>query len=116
MSDSSQDKQNAFLSHLLGIFMILGPLIFWLIKKNESEVANSEAKKCLNFQITAFIAIVVLQIAGVVLAAIVGILGMVLFLAAGLVWLGQFVLVIINALKANKGEATSYPFSLNLIK
>ena len=124
MSDNAQDKQNAFLSHLLGIFMILGPLIFWLVKKGESEVAAREAKKCLNFQITAFLAIVVLVIVGTILGivlgsiapALAGLVGMVVMLVYFVIWIGQLILVIINAIKANKGEPTGYPFSLNLIK
>ena len=56
---ATQEEQTmGMLSHLLGIFTgFLGPLIIWLIKKDESKYIDEQAKEALNFQIAALIVI-----------------------------------------------------------
>src|SRR4051794_33293223 len=45
------------LCHLLGIFTsFLGPLIIWLMKKDQSPWVDDQGKESLNFQIVALIA------------------------------------------------------------
>ena len=49
----------AMLCHLLAIFTgFLGPLIIWLIKKEDAPFVNDHGKEALNFQITVLIAMV----------------------------------------------------------
>ena len=57
----SKDARNmAMLCHLLAIFTgFLGPLIIWLIKKDEDPFVDEHGKEALNFQITVFIAMFV---------------------------------------------------------
>src|ERR1043165_9293283 len=56
------------LCHLLGIFTwFLGPLIIWLIKKDQHPFVDDQGKESLNFQITTAIACVVC-IAGLCIA------------------------------------------------
>jgi uncharacterized Tic20 family protein len=102
----------AHVASIIGMFVgglaILGPLVIWLLKKNESAYVAHHGREALNFQITVLIA-------GVVLFA----LG---FLTCGLSWfllaaLGvvNIVFSIIGAVKANEGERWTYPFALRLV-
>ena len=61
------------LSALLGVPMgsILGPLIVWLIKKNESPFVDDQGKESLNFQISFLI---YYFIAGLLIFLLIGIL------------------------------------------
>ena len=86
---------------------IVGPLIVWLIKKNEMPFVDDQGKESLNFQITVTIA----GIVSIVLCAVV--IG---FLLIPVVALGALVFTIIAAVKANKGEAYRYPLTIRLIK
>ncbi|MCQ8879639.1 DUF4870 domain-containing protein [Pseudoalteromonas shioyasakiensis] len=86
---------------------IIGPLIVWLIKKDEMPIVNEHGKKSLNFQITMLIAYIVCFILmfvaiGVILLPIVAVF--------------SFIMVVVGAIKANDGKEFNYPISLNLIK
>ena len=96
------------LCHLLGIFLgFIGPLVIWLIKKDESPFVDDQGKEALNFQITILIAMFI----GGLTACII--IGFVLMAVAGLYAL---IFSIIGAMKANNGEAYRYPFAIRLIK
>lgn len=86
---------------------IIGPLVIWLMKKNEFPSVDAHGKESLNFQITV-------MIAAIVSAALVClVIGIFLLIAVGI---ANIVLVIIASIKVNKGEAYKYPFTLRLIK
>jgi uncharacterized Tic20 family protein len=96
----------AMLAHLLAIFTcFVGPLVIWLIKKDEQPFVEEQGKEALNFQITVAIAYVVatlLPIAGCFLAPAV--------------WVVNLIFCIMACVAANKGEHYRYPVSLRLIK
>lgn len=86
---------------------VIGPLIIWLVKKNESPFVDDQGKESLNFQIT-------MAIAGVVsFLLIFVIIGFLLLIAVGIF---DLVMVIIASIKANGGERYRYPVCLRLIK
>jgi uncharacterized protein len=117
MTDNPQDKQLAMIAHLLGIITgFLGALIIWLIKKEQGGFVVAEAKKALNFQLSLLVAFIVLIIIGIVLAMITPALAMIVSLLYLVLWVVNIIFSIKAGLAANKGEAGSYPFSLNLIK
>ena len=104
---TSDEKTMAILAHILGILVsFLGPLIIWLIKKDESDFVDFHGKEALNFQITIAIAYAV----GVVLS-IVGV-GCLIMLAA---WIMTVVFGIIAAVAANEGEWYEYPVTIRFI-
>ncbi len=85
---------------------IIGPLVIWLIKKDESEFVNDQGKESLNFQISITIyaivaALLMLVIIGIFLLVAVGILSM--------------VFIILAAIKANNGEKYRYPLTIRFI-
>ena len=53
-SGLSKDEKNlGMLCHLIGIiFPVIGPLVIWLIKKDEMAFVDYNGKEALNFQIT----------------------------------------------------------------
>ena len=111
---TAEERQWALLAHLAGLIAsalgglsFLGPLIVWLIKKDQSPFVADQAKEALNFQIAVTIALLVsLAITfatciGVILLPIVGI--------------GSLVFAIIAAMESNKGVYYRYPYTIRLI-
>lgn len=86
---------------------IIGPLVMWLIKREEFPFVDDQGKEALNFAISMLIYAIV---AGILTIVIIGIP---LLIAIFVFWL---VMVIIAAMKANSGIAYRYPLTIRLIK
>jgi len=87
---------------------IIGPLVLWLIKRDEIPFVDQEGKESLNFQISMTIYALV---AGVLTFVFVGFF---LLLAIMIV---NIVCVIKAAIKANTGEGYyTYPLTIRFIK
>lgn len=99
---------SAFAAFLLPSFgQIIGPLIVWLVKRDQSAFVEDQAKEALNFQITVTLAAVVFGFLSIVL------IGIPLLIALGIAWL---VLTVKAALRASEGEAYRYPFTIRFVK
>lgn len=96
-----------------GIGFVLGPLIVWLIKRDEMPFVNDQGKEALNFNITVFIVIAMLWLFALVTLGIGLLIVVPLWIVIGLVWL---IVTVVAAIKANEGEYYRYPFALRLIK
>ena len=117
-SDPAQRTQ-AMIAHLCGIFSILGTGIFYLVKKNDATAGpfvKDQIKEAFNFHIALFAAYIALVVVMIVLGMISATLMMIASLLVMLVGLGVLVLVILNAVKANKGIAARYPFKIAVLK
>ena len=90
-----------------GIGFVLGPLLVWMIKKEDHPFVDEQGKEAVNFQITMML----LAIACVPLAFFV--IGLLLL---PFVLLAAVVFSVIGAVKANEGQRYRYPFALRLIK
>ncbi|WP_067605773.1 DUF4870 domain-containing protein [Nocardiopsis listeri] len=105
----NQDERTmALLSHLSGILLwFIGPLIFFLIKKDESPFVRDQAAQALNFQLLLLI--------GYLISAVLYIIfiGAILQLA---VWVCAVVFGILGGIAANKGEWYRYPFNVSWVK
>lgn len=111
---NKDDRTWAMLCHLSAVAgfvipfgSILGPLVVWLIKKDEMPIVDLHGKKSLNFQVTMAVAyfvcfLLVFAVIGLVLLPLVAIF--------------SFIMVVLASIKANEGKEFNYPFSLNLIK
>ncbi|MCG8602719.1 MAG: DUF4870 domain-containing protein [Verrucomicrobiales bacterium] len=107
----SDEKMMGMLAHILGaVTCIVGPLIIWLIKREESPFVNDQGKEALNFQITILIGYVVAAI--VAMIPVVQCITVILYPAIGL---ASLILGILGGLEANKGKAYRYPFALRLV-
>lgn len=100
----------AALASYLGIPFghILGPMIVWLIKKDEFSYVQSQGKEALNFQIS----MTIYGIICVPLICLAG-LGFVLLAAVGIV---DLVFIIFASINANKGKDYKYPLSIRFLK
>ncbi len=102
----------AHLSALAGVIVplagcIVGPMVVWLTRRDQSAFVAEHAREALNFNITVVIGSIV---CGLLVMVFIGfILGVALFIA----WL---VLTLIAAIRASEGETYRYPFSLRLVK
>lgn len=122
------------LSALAGIIFplgaVLGPLIIWLIKKNELPEIDPHGKASLNFQLTVFLAYIVLTIImlgfwgfgfgfGVFWRSPFSFLfgwGFGIGMLLGLLNLAALILAAVAGIKANNGESFKYPVAIPFVK
>ncbi|HTL20705.1 MAG TPA: DUF4870 domain-containing protein [Steroidobacteraceae bacterium] len=102
----------AHLSALAGLVLplagiVIGPLVVWLARRDESEFVAGHAKEALNFNISVLLGALACML--LMLVFIGFLLGTALFIA----WL---VMTLIAAIKASEGHTYRYPFSLRLVK
>ena len=110
-----KDYTNAMLCHLLSLVgfagiplgNILGPLIIWVIKRDEDPFIDETGKEVINFQISMTIYTI---IAGVSILVAIGLLLLPVILVANIVY------TILAALKANEGQLYRYPFTIRFLK
>ena len=111
---TSEERNFATFAHLaalsgyllLGIGWIAGPLIIWMIKKDDMPFVAQQGKEAVNFNISMFIYWTVLSFTicigiGVIILPLLG--------------LAHIILIVIAAMKANSGEAYRYPVTIRFI-
>jgi uncharacterized Tic20 family protein len=116
----SDEKTWAVIAHISALaasfigLALLGPLVVYLIKRDESPFVRAHAVASLNFQISWLIWFVVLGIATLVLMVVlVGLLLVPVIIVAAIAWL---VLVILAAVKAGNGEQPmKYPLTIDFV-
>lgn len=114
MMDEKESRNWAMAAHLsalLGYIVpfgsVIGPLVVWLIKKDESPYVDAQGKEALNFQITMLIAAI---ISIVLMFILIG------FLLIFLVAVFDLIMIIVAAIKASEGADFRYPISIRLIQ
>ena len=98
---------SSFAGYVIPLGSILGPLIVWLMKRDEFEFANQCGKNCVNFKISLFIYVTI--------SAILVLVGVGVLLLAGLA-LFDIICTIIAMIKASEGIAYQYPLSIRFLK
>ena len=95
---SQDDKTMAMLAELLPIVTgFIGPLVIWLIKKDQSKFVAFHAMQALFFHLALNVIMFVLGIT------------IILALAAPLIWVAGIVFAVIAGLAANRGEWYELP-------
>jgi uncharacterized Tic20 family protein len=89
-----------------GIGFVLGPLVVWLIKKDDHPFIDRQGKESINFQLTMFLLLILSAILALV------IIGFVLVI---IVLVIMVVFPVIGAISANEGKDYKYPFSIRFI-
>ncbi|MCF6138795.1 DUF4870 domain-containing protein [Pseudalkalibacillus berkeleyi] len=98
----------AFAGYLtVALGFIVGPLILWLMKKDESEYANFHGKEALNFQISFLI---YGAISGLLIFVLIG------FILLPIVALLQLIFMIIGTIRASEGTYYRYPMTIRFFK
>jgi uncharacterized Tic20 family protein len=87
--------------------IVIGPLVVWLIKRDESQFVADQGKEALNFNISVIIASV---ICGILVFVAIGIL---LSAALFIYWI---CVTIIAGIKASEGVRYRHRFTLRLVK
>jgi len=111
---SETERNWAMLCHLsgfAGFFFpfggIIGPLICWLSRKDESEWVNENGKSSMNFQLSVLLYIIL----AIPLCFIL--IGIPIIIFIGTL---KVICIIIASVKAAKGERFKYPLSIPFIQ
>ena len=118
---TNEERQWALFTHLSGLLVftgipfanVLGPLILWQIKKNESAFLDDQGKEALNFQISFSLLMIGLVFVGFV--TMFFLIGFVILLAALVAFVAGIVLSVLGAIRANNGEYYRYPWTWRLV-
>ncbi len=113
-----------FSSAVIPFGHILGPLIVWMVKKEQYPLVEDQGRESLNFQISMTIYAVIILI--VFVASLLGVIAgdyhdefpatLILAGAALLILaLLNFVFIIIAAIRAYRGEKYRYPLSIHFV-
>lgn len=100
------------LSALIGFLLpvagnIAGPLVFWLLKKDQMPLVDSNGKEALNFQISMSIYALC---AATLIIVLIGIPLLYMIVLA------DHVLIIMASVKTSEGSPYRYPLTIRLIK
>jgi uncharacterized Tic20 family protein len=96
---------SALIGHLLlGFGHIVGPLIIWLVKKDQMPFVNQEGKESLNFQLSCTLYAIV--------SLVFCFLGLPVFL---LVMLFDIIVVIMACIDVSNGKPYRYPLCIRFI-
>jgi uncharacterized Tic20 family protein len=104
-SDSRGWAVAAHLTPLFG-FGFIGPLIIWLIKRDEDAFVEEHSREALNFQISVLIYAIV---SGLLILVLIGLL---LLPVLVIFW---FVASIVAAIKTANGQAFRYPLTIRFV-
>ena len=86
---------------------VIGPFVFWLIKKPESELIDRHGKAALNFQISSTIYMIGMGLLVIVLIGLPLLIGYVVF------W---FIMVIVATIRAADDKDPNYLLSIPFLK
>ena len=112
---SKDECNSAMLAHLLGALIgIIGPLIIYLTKKDDSPFVEDQGKEALNFHLTLIIAYLVSTVLYTILMIVTCGFGMFLPLPLA-VTIYQLIMGIIASTRANNGEYYRYPATIRMI-
>jgi uncharacterized protein len=105
---NQNDTTLGLLAHLLALFSgFIGPLIMFIVTKEQGGKAYENSKHALNFQLSMLIYYVV---SGILIFVLIGLI------LLPILALFNFVLVIIATVKAANGEVYTYPLEIGFIK
>ena len=111
---NNEERTMSMLCHLSALSMfiipfgsVLGPLIMWLIKKDQYIEVDRQGKDVLNFHLSMLIYSIV---GGILVFLVIGI-----FVLAALAIL-QLVFIVVASVKSNRGERFEYPLSIKFIQ
>jgi len=96
-----------FTGYIIPLAWIIGPLVVWMIKRDEMPFVDDQGKESLNFQITIMLAMIA---SGLLMFILIG------FVLIFVVVIFQFIVVIIASIKANEGVYYRYPLCIRFIK
>jgi len=105
---SQDEKTLAIVMHVFGLIglPILGPLIVWIMKKDQSPYLDAQGRELLNFQISYFI----YAVAGCL--SLLVLIGLLLLPVIGVAWI---VLTIVGLVSAADGKLYRFPLIIRML-
>lgn len=112
--DEQQARTYAMFCHIVALVSwlgvpfgnIIGPLVLWLIKKDDHPFIDEQGRESLNFQINVTLAKIV---SGLLCIILIGLPMLLVVVVAG------FILTIVGAVRAASGEHYRYPVGIRFI-
>ncbi len=112
---TKEDRNMAMLCHLASFAMlvgiplgnIIGPLIVWLMKREQSSFVDWHGKESINFQISVTMYAI---ISAILILAVVG------FVLLPLTIVFALIMTIVGTMRANDGLRHQYPLTMRFIK
>lgn len=99
-----------------GLLFFLGPLLVWLIKRNDHPFIDHHGREAVNFNLSMVIYGIALMVVAVPLGLLTLGLGLIpLLLLAAAIAVAWLIFSIVAAVKASKGESYRYPLTLRLV-
>lgn len=98
---------SAFAGYFFPFGGIIGPIICWISRKDESEWVNVNGKASLNFQLSMLLYTVLLIPLCFIIVGIPLIVALVVL---------EFVCIIMASIRASKGEGYKYPISIPFVQ
>ena len=114
--DISQDARRwAMLTHLMalvgllgnGIGFLVGPLVVWLVKRDDDPFIDEQGQEAVNFQLTMFLALFLCS------PLILIVIGIPIMIAIGF---AMFIVPIVAAVRTSNGEHFRYPLTIRFFK
>jgi uncharacterized Tic20 family protein len=97
----------AFAGLVIPLGNIIGPLVIWLLKKDQFEFVDDQGKESLNFQISVIIYAIISTILIIVVLGIFLLIALVIF---------AIVMMIIASIRTNEGIRYRYPMTIRFLK
>ena len=116
MAKIKKEHRNwAMACHLSALFMLLGvplanvigPLVFWLLKREEHKLIDYSGKESLNFQISMSVYMIA---AFILIFAVIGIIILPILIVVNVIY------VIIASIETSEGKKYKYPLTIRFIK
>jgi uncharacterized protein len=98
---------STFAGYVIPLGNIVGPLVIWILKKDQMEFVNDQGKEALNFQLSVLIYLIVCIILCFVVIGFFLLIALLIF---------DLVVTIIAAVRANEGVRYRYPMRIAFFK
>jgi len=99
---------SALIGLLLPLGLVLGPLLVWMLKKNDATFFDEQGKKAVNFQLTILILAFIFALLGTFIKP--------LFALAFVSGIAGILFAIIAGINISSNGDYNYPFSFKFIK
>lgn len=97
----------SFCGYVFPFGNLIGPLVLWIIKKDEDAFIDANGKEVINFQISMSIYAIICT---VLILVFIGIILLPIVVIANIIY------TIIAAIRANEGTVYKYPFTIRFLK
>lgn len=115
---TEESRNWALVAHLSGLvsaglggLIFLGPLLVWLLKKDDDPFVAHHAAEALNFNLSMTAYSVLAILAGLTIIGLV--VAIPAFVVGAVIW---FVTSIVAAIRANRGESYRYPLTIRFVR